>query len=56
MNWKPGDLAIIDTERRHDVAGVHGEHCRLKEFIGDTSGYADDGNHYRMIRAWIVCI
>ena len=56
MNWKPGDLAIIETRREHDVAKVNGQYCRLTKYKGDVSGFADDGGHYRIIKAWLVDI
>ena len=56
MNWKPGDLAIIETRRDHDVAKANGKYCRLTKYAGNIEGFADDGERYRVIKAWIVDI
>jgi hypothetical protein len=51
MNWKPGDIAIIEAERGLDPCGVNGEICTLVEYMGD--GWYENINH-RVWNAWAV--
>jgi len=56
MNWKPGDPAIIETRRDYDAARANGKHCHLTRYAGDIEGFADDGERYRLLKAWVVDI
>jgi len=55
-NWKPGDLAIIETDSNTDAAGANGKYCHLIRYVGNNKGYGDDGNYYRILQAWVVDI
>jgi len=36
MDWKPGDEAIIETEKCRDFGKANGKRCVLVRYIGDV--------------------